>query len=151
LVPRRIVGDHRLSAPVEDVLRLWIDLYSDAIQRPEFRTLREIQGDILQRMLRQFGVDTDATPYVELFFEVTTRIELYPEVPDVLRALAPVRAAIVSNADHEHLAAWAFILPVEFILVSETVRAYKPHPLMFRTALQQFGLQAQEVLHVGDS
>src|SRR5262249_56382790 len=86
LVPRRIVGDHRLSAPVEDVLRLWIDLYSNAIQRPEFRTLREIQGDILQRVLRQFGVETDATPYVELFFQVTTRIELYPEVPDVLRA-----------------------------------------------------------------
>jgi len=151
LVPRRIVGDHRLSAPVEDVLRLWIDLYSNAIQRPEFRTLREIQGDILQRVLRQFGVETDATPYVELFFQVTTRIELYPEVPDVLRALAPVRAAILSNADHEHLAAWAFTLPVDFILVSEAVRAYKPHPLMFRTALQQFGLQAQEVLHVGDS
>src|SRR5262249_4364196 len=139
------------SAPVEDVLRLWIDLYSNAIQRPEFRTLREIQGDILQRVLRQFGVETDATPYVELFFQVTTRIELYPEVPDVLRALAPVRAAILSNADHEHLAAWAFTLPVDFILVSEAVRAYKPHPLMFRTALQQFGLQAQEVLHVGDS
>jgi 2-haloalkanoic acid dehalogenase type II len=151
LVPRRMVADHGLSAPVEDVLRLWIDLYSDAIQQSAFRALREIQHDILRQVLRQFGVDTDATPYVELFFEVTTRIELYPEVPDVLRALAPVRAAIVSNADHEHLAAWAFTLPVEFILVSEAVRAYKPHPLMFRTALQQFGLQAQDVLHVGDS
>src|SRR5262249_14732075 len=86
LVPRRIVADHRLSAPVDDVLRQWIDLYSEAIQRPEFRTLREIQGDILQRVLRHFGVDADASPYVELFFQVTTRIELYPEVPDVMRA-----------------------------------------------------------------
>jgi 2-haloacid dehalogenase len=151
LVPRRIVADHGLSTRVEDVLRLWIDLYSDATQRPPFRTLREIQGDILRHLLRQLGVDADAAPYVDLFFQVTTTVELYPEVPDVLRALAPVRAAIVSNADHEHLAAWAFTLPVEFILVSEAVRAYKPHPLMFRTALRQFGLERHEVLHVGDS
>ena len=40
---------------------------------------------------------------------------------------------------------------MEFILVSEAARAYKPHPLMFRTALQQFGLRAHDVLHVGDS
>jgi HAD superfamily hydrolase (TIGR01493 family) len=31
------------------------------------------------------------------------------------------------------------------------VQAYKPDPLVFRRALQQLGLQPQEVLHVGDS
>jgi len=41
----------------------------------------------------------------------------------VLAALGGRRAAIVSNADHEHLAAWTFTLPVEFVLVSEEVGA----------------------------
>jgi FMN phosphatase YigB (HAD superfamily) len=40
---------------------------------------------------------------------------------------------------------------VEFILISETVRAYKPHRLVFERALQQLGLAPHEVLHVGDS
>lgn len=151
LIPRQIVADHRLSARVEDVFRGWIDLYSDATQRSPFRTLREIEGDILRRLLRQLGVEGDETPYVDLFFQVTTTVELYPEVPDVLGTLGAVRAAVVSNADHEHVAAWAFTLPVEFVLISEAVRAYKPHPLMFRTALERFGLHPHEVLHVGDS
>jgi 2-haloalkanoic acid dehalogenase type II len=151
LIPRQIVADHRLSARVEDVFRGWIDLYSDATQRSPFRTLREIEGDILRRLLRQLGVEGDETPYVDLFFQVTTTVELYPEVPDVLGTLGAVRAAVVSNADHEHVAAWAFTLPAEFVLISEAVRAYKPHPLMFRTALERFGLHPHEVLHVGDS
>ncbi len=105
----------------------------------------------MQRVLRHFDVDGDATPYVDLFFQVTTTVELYPEVLEVLNALGSIRTAVVSNADQEHLAAWTFILPVEFILVSEAARAYKPDPVVFRRALAQFGLQPDDVLHVGDS
>ncbi len=151
LIPRRIVADHALSAGVEDVLHVWSDLYFEATQQPPFQTLRAIQGQILQRVLRHFDVDGDATPYVDLFFQVTTTVELYPEVLEVLNALGSIRTAVVSNADQEHLAAWTFILPVEFILVSEAARAYKPDPVVFRRALAQFGLQPDDVLHVGDS
>jgi len=135
----------RITAATPPIKAVIFDAYGTLLK------LREIQGDILHQVLRQFGVDADPTPYIELYFQITTRIELYPEVPDALRALEPVRAAIVSNADREHLAAWAFTLPVEFVIVSEAVRAYKPDPLIFHTALRQFGLQPQDVLHVGDS
>ena len=151
LIPRRIVGDHRLATPVAEVLRAWSDLYGEATQQSPFRSLRQIHTDILQRLLRQLHVDADAAPYVDLFFDVTTTVELYPEVPEVLSALAPRRSAILSNADHEHVAAWTFTLPVELILISEAIGAYKPHPLVFRTALERLGLQPDEVLHVGDS
>jgi 2-haloalkanoic acid dehalogenase type II len=151
LIPRRIVADHGLSVRSDDVLRVWLDLYFEATQRPPFQTLREIQGQILPHVLRRFDVDADPAPYVDLFFQVTTKVELYPETLAVLNALGHVRSAIVSNADHEHLAAWNFTLPVQFILISETVRAYKPHPLVFQRALEQLGLPAHDVLHVGDS
>ena len=151
LIPKQIVADHGLSAPVDDVWRAWSELYFEATQIVPFRTLREIETHNLTRVLRQFAVGADAAKYVELFFQVTTKIELYPETRDVLSALAPVRSAIVSNADQEHVAAWDFTLPVEFILISETVRAYKPHRLVFERALQQLGLAPHEVLHVGDS
>jgi 2-haloalkanoic acid dehalogenase type II len=151
LVPGRIVADHGLSAPIDDVLRVWIDGYWEATQRLPFRTLREIQREILEATLQRFDIGADPAPYVDLFFEVTTRVELYPEVPAVLAALGNTRAAVVSNADREHLAAWAFTLPVEFVLVSEDVGAYKPDPRVFRTALERLGLAPHEVLHVGDS
>ena len=151
LVPDRIVADHGLSVPIDDVLRVWIDGYWQATQRVPFRTLRDIQREILHATLRHFDVAADPAPYVDLFFEVTTKVELYPEVPTVLAALGDTRAAIVSNADREHLAAWTFALPVEFVLVSEELGAYKPDPRVFRTALERLGLEAHEVLHVGDS
>jgi 2-haloalkanoic acid dehalogenase type II len=151
LIPRRIVADHGLSVGIDDIWRAWGDLYFEATQLPPFRTLREIQEQILLSVLRQFGVGGDAAPYVDLFFQVTTKAELYPEVLTVLNALGSVRSAIVSNADQEHLAAWNVTLPVEFILISEAVRAYKPHRLVFQQALQRLGLQPHEVLHVGDS
>jgi 2-haloalkanoic acid dehalogenase type II len=151
LIPKQIVADHGLSAPVDDVWRAWSELYFEATQIVPFRTLREIETHNLTRVLRQFAVGADAAKYVELFFQVTTKIELYPETREVLSALTPVRSAIVSNADQEHVAAWDFTLPVEFILISETVRAYKPHRLVFERALQQLGLAPHEVLHVGDS
>jgi len=139
LIPRRMVADHGLSVPVDDVWRAWIDLYFEATQQPPFRTLREIQGQILSRVLRQLDVAADPTAYVDLFFQVTTTVVLYPEALEVLNALGPVRSAIVSNADHEHVAAWNFKLPVHFILVSEAVRAYKPHPLVFSEPWTSWG------------
>ena len=151
LIPRRIVADHGLLVPIEDVYRYWIDFYHEATQASPFRTLREIEGQVLSRVLRKLEVGADAASYVDLFFQLTTTVELYPETLDVLNALRHVPSAIVSNADHEHLAAWNFTLPVQFILISEAVRAYKPHRLVFQTALERLGLQPHEVLHVGDS
>jgi FMN phosphatase YigB (HAD superfamily) len=87
VIPRRIVADHGLSVRSEDVYRVWIDLYYEATQLSPFRTLREIQGEVFSRVLRQFDVGADAAPYVDLFFEVTTTAELYPETLNVLNAL----------------------------------------------------------------
>src|SRR6266851_7009548 len=94
LIPRQIVADHGLSVRSDDVLRIWLDLYFEATQRSPFRTPREIQGQVLRRVLRQFDVDADEAPYVDLFFQVTTKVELYPEALDVLNALGDVRSAI---------------------------------------------------------
>jgi 2-haloalkanoic acid dehalogenase type II len=151
LIPQRIVADHGLSASVDAVFRMWLDFYFEATQQTPFRTLRTIQETILARVLRAFDVPADAGPYVDLFFELTTQVELYPETLDVLSALAPLPSAVVSNADHEHIAAWTFTLPVHCIVISEAVQAYKPHRLMFQAALARLGVQPHDVLHVGDS
>ena len=151
LIPRRIVADHKLTVSVDEVLRMWIDLYHEATQQSPFRTLRTIQAEILGRVLRQQGVTAPAMPYVDQFFAITTHVTPYPETLPTLRALGAVPTAIVSNADAEHTAAWTFDWPVKHVIISETVRAYKPDPRMFETALEQLKLAPHEVLHVGDS
>ena len=150
-IAARMVADHRLPCSADELCALWVDGYYEATQQSPFRTLREIHAQILPNVLRRFDVTCDVSGYVDLFFEVLTSIELYPETMSVLRALRHVRCAIVSNADHEHLAAWSSAFPVEFVLISEEVRAYKPHRLLFERAVERFGVMPHEVLHVGDS
>lgn len=151
LIPERIVADHGLAASADEVWQAWMTLYFEATQVRPFRTLRVIQETILERVLRRFHVSAPAGPYRDLFFDLTTRVELYPETLPVLSALGSIPTGVVSNADHEHIAAWPFKLPVRFILISETVQAYKPHPLLFQRALEQLGVRPDEALHVGDS
>jgi 2-haloalkanoic acid dehalogenase type II len=151
LIPQRLVADHGLSVDVDDLWRTWADLYHEATQSTPFRSLRAIEEDILARIARTAGLEADMGPYVDLFFQVTTKVELYPEVLPVLTGLAPARCGIVSNADHEHVSAWPGSLPVEFILISEALGAYKPDPRVFMAALERLGLEPHEVLHVGDS
>jgi 2-haloalkanoic acid dehalogenase type II len=140
-----------LTVAVDEVWRAWSDLYFEAAQISPFRNLREIQREILQRLLRRYAVTSDATAYVDLFFQVTTNVVLYPDALPALDALRHLGTAIVSNADQEHLAAWKFTLPVRFVLISEVVQAYKPDPRVFRHAVERLGLLPHEVLHVGDS
>ena len=102
-VARRIVADHGLSAPTDDVARCWVDLYHEATQRSPFQTLRVIHGEILPLVLHRFGVSADTAGYVDLFFRETTRVELYPEALAVLNALKTVRRVIISNADHDEV------------------------------------------------
>src|SRR5437868_1237910 len=84
-------------------------------------------------------------------FEVLPGAYVFRPLGDGTTSFRRDALAVVSNADHEHLAAWNFTLPVEFILISEAVRAYKPHRLMFQRALERLGLEAHDVLHVDDS
>lgn len=61
LIPRRIVADHGLSVGIDDIWRAWGDLYFEATQQPPFRTLREIQEQILLSASLAWGVTRPPT------------------------------------------------------------------------------------------
>ena len=79
-------------------------------------------------------------------------------VPGTLAALgrlrdAGVRLAVVSNSDGRAataLAAGGLLDLFEFVIDSGEVGVEKPDPRIFRIALDRLGLQASDVLYVGD-
>ncbi|SBO44761.1 HAD-IA family hydrolase [Cyanobium sp. NIES-981] len=81
---------------------------------------------------------------------------VYPEVPGLLERWhrRGLRLAVVSNFDSRlhslleelELAPW-----LDAVVVSSSAGAAKPDPAPFRQALQQLGLDAAAVWHVGDS
>ncbi|MBA3544371.1 MAG: HAD-IA family hydrolase [Chthoniobacterales bacterium] len=80
--------------------------------------------------------------------------ETYPEVVEVLRALAPrYELAVVSNFDGrvrmilEHLALSQYF---RHVFLSSELGADKPDPMIYRRALEISDLSPNEVLHAGD-
>lgn len=105
----------------------------------------------IARALAASGEDPAlAEPAFALFFDHRQRVELYPEVPDALAALAerlPVLALTNGNADLRRIG-----LDRHFV-GSLTAREFglgKPHAAFFHAACAQLGCAPHEVLHIGD-
>lgn len=80
---------------------------------------------------------------------------MFAETPAFLAALRDLTLpiCIVSNIDLEDIEAAMALhgIVADHVLTSEDVRSYKPNPELFRAGLDALGLQAGDVLHVGDS
>ena len=81
---------------------------------------------------------------------------LYPDVPDALDSLQSrgYRLGIVSNWESRLVQlcrAHGIADYFDFAVVSEVEGFVKPHPHMYRRALELAGVPAEQVLHVGDS
>lgn len=117
---------------------------------------RELVERLLERV--QPGIDPlDRDTFFEAaygHFAEAGVWELYPEVPEVLEALAPhFELAVVSNFDgrlrmiFEHLALTKYF---RHVFLSSELGADKPDPSFYRRALELSGRSPDEVLHAGD-
>ncbi|HEX4667011.1 MAG TPA: HAD-IA family hydrolase [Chthoniobacterales bacterium] len=116
--------------------------------------------DLVERLLARVSPEIDPLDR-DTFFEAAYGHfaeagvwELYPEVREVLEALAPrYGLAVISNFDGrlrvilEHLAVTKYF---RHIFISSELGADKPDPLIYRRALEVSGLKPSEVLHAGD-
>lgn len=85
-----------------------------------------------------------------VFLRERQRVELYAEALGVLEKLADnylLGALTNGNADIYKTDAAEYF---DFAFLAEDIGASKPHPDMFEAALQQAGVPAERVVHVGD-
>jgi 2-haloalkanoic acid dehalogenase type II len=108
----------------------------------------------LKETFEHFGISGDAESGVELWIELSRRCGPYDDVRQALEALGEHFATgVVSNADNYPLLNIFKRegLDFEAVVTSETARAYKPDPRIFRYALKAFGKRPNEAVYVGDS
>ena len=93
----------------------------------------------------------------DLLLDAYLRLDAYPEVPAVLRALrhAGIPAAILSNGspwmlDTATQAAGIGLL-LEAVISVEEVGVFKPDPRVYALACRQFGTAASEMLYVSSN
>ncbi|MGD8497918.1 MAG: HAD family hydrolase [Chromatiales bacterium] len=91
-----------------------------------------------------------AEPAFEVFWEARNQVEVFPEALDALDALGSVYrigAITNGNADVHRIGIGHHF---DFVLYAAGVGAAKPHRDIFLAALEHTGLDAAEVVHVGD-
>lgn len=124
-----------------------------------FVTVRDDFIWSLETVLAGHGRDGDLHSYAETtiteMFEGLRQADLFPEIPAMIAGLEGARIpwGIVSNVDEVDLEAILTNhgLRPTIAVSSERVMSYKPEGLIFRTALEEMGLPASRVVHVGDS
>lgn len=122
------------------------------------RGARGFWGDLLERLCALAGLPR---PSRFLAAELYDRFgrgdawELYPEVEGVLEELVGrgLRLAVVSNWDERLpgvLAGLGLADVFTSVVYSQRVGVEKPHPAIFRRALEELGVPAARTVHVGD-
>lgn len=114
---------------------------------------------LVREVFSEFGRLGDFDSFFEELYDRFARPETWRLFPDALPVVRELKKrgkilGIVSNWDSRlfGICEGLGLKPhVDFILASAVVGAAKPHPGIFREALKQAGVEANEALHVGDS
>ena len=117
-------------------------------------TLALLRRRCTRVFLEAAGVELDPGDFTSAFMSSLAFAEL-PGAGDACRALslAGLRLAVVSNWDvglHEHLERVGLSSLMDEIVTSADAGAPKPAPAVFELALARLGVNAAQVVHVGD-
>jgi 2-haloalkanoic acid dehalogenase type II len=130
--------------------RIWA--MADTAHGDGFRCLADLNVSSLAETAAHFGVRVDADQMCRRQREFWRRAPLFADSLPFLDAV-DVPVCLVSDADRDHLRAVLYQhgITVDSVVTSEDARAYKPRSEPFQLALQRLGLEATDVIHVGDS
>jgi 2-haloacid dehalogenase len=145
---RDLLGDN-----TDKLTALWRD---KQLQYTWLRTLQgrhadfwQVTADALDFALETLAIDRSGTR--ERLMNLYLTLEVFPEVPDVLRQLkqAGLRTAILSNGSPKMLDAVVRAAGLEKLLDTvlsvEEVGVYKPHPKVYQLAVDRLGIPARAI------
>lgn len=124
----------------------------DDSNHESFRTLHECELISLHETMNNTVIDFDPTPFVSIIEAYWADPPLQLDVYDCLKQI-DIPICCVSNADTRPLlqAIEKHGLKFDAIISSEDVRCYKPNSGIFQRAMEILGVQADRVMHIGDS
>lgn len=152
-VCQHICDDHGLDLDGKGFLGAWDQHFFPLVRGEQFMTFRKTHTLSLVKVFEELDVRTEPDRYVEEISELLGEVTLYDDVGPTLDSLAGFPHGVVSNADTDHLqnALSGNGLVFDLVVSSESAKAYKPDPAIFKDALETLGVAPGHVLYVGDS
>ena len=132
----------------------WNEFYNVFVNAygENFRTQRDIEMQSLAKTIEHFKSSADAVKLSNEMFEYWQKPPVFEEAKQFFEK-CPVPIYIVSNIDTEDIkeAIGFHDLKPAGIFTSEDAKSYKPRKELFEYALNDTGLNPEQVVHIGDS
>ena len=131
----------------KDFQTMFMNSYGDT-----FETQRALEEKSLEHTLEQFESSADAKELSEMMFAHWVNPPIFEDSKEFFEK-SPLPVYVVSNIDTaDILEAMDFNgLKAAGVFTSEDAKSYKPRKELFELALKKSGLNADEVIHIGDS
>ena len=131
----------------KDFQTMFMNSYGDT-----FETQRALEEKSLEHTLEQFESSADAKELSEMMFSHWVNPSIFEDSKEFFEK-SPLPVYVVSNIDTaDILEAMDFHgLKAAGVFTSEDAKSYKPRKELFELALKKSGLNADEVIHIGDS
>ena len=104
---------------------------------------------------QSLGIEGDASAAADHLRDLLAQAEPYDDAAEAVNGLASagLTVGLFSNADDDFLqpAITRSGLRFSVIQTSQSLRAYKPHPVAFEALADRLGRAPEEILYVGDS
>lgn len=149
------VYDQGRADSLEAIGAAWFAAYAAKtrnITAENFRTQYDISLEIFQELLPRFKAALDPKSLNDMMVENWSHPPVYEGAKAFLEAQS-LPVYLVTNSDDffaRPALAYCGLHPAG-MFTSEQARSFKPRPELFRYALEQTRLAADEVIHIGDS
>jgi 2-haloacid dehalogenase/putative hydrolase of the HAD superfamily len=145
----------RTIASSAEIGAYWWDEFSKLVDHSygdNFTTQRKLETLSLKNTLDHFSSSLNVTELSGLMFQHWRTSPLFDDAK-VFFDHIDLPVYVLSNIDTSDLQAVIHhhLLKIDGFITSEDVHSYKPRPELFNEALNRYQLNADEVLHVGDS
>lgn len=138
-----------------EFMKYWwgmIKEYEDSFEGMAYISEDEIVGKMLERCVEEIHLRENLEGLHVLVQRFWMYAPLYDDVKDFFEK-CPYPIYIISNSGEKYKAEAMKVNSIypTGIITADMVKAYKPHPSLFKKALEISECNANEVVHIGDS
>lgn len=150
----RVCKSSNMKDPREFFKYWWgmVKEYEGSFVEEAYLSEDELVDKMLDQCVREIHLQENLEELHALCQQYWMYAPIYDDVKEFFQK-CPYQTYIISNNGEEYIAEAMRVNGISptGIITADMVKAYKPHPTLFKKALEASGCSADEVIHIGDS
>lgn len=147
-----LLRERNIELSRDQALELYAELES-SIESDSYITYREVLRGVMERLGKRYNFDPTESELNTLVESLANWVPFHDTVESLRKLHSRFKLAIISNIDDDLFEQSRCHLQTDFdwVITAKQVGAYKPSLDVFRYAIEEIGLQKDNILHVAQS